>query len=64
MPALDAYKPELILVSSGFDAGFLDPLGTMMLSSEHFRGLARTLIDAAGRHCGGKIVFAHEVRPA
>lgn len=37
MPALDAYKPELILVSSGFDAGFLDPLASMMLSSDHFR---------------------------
>jgi acetoin utilization deacetylase AcuC-like enzyme len=37
VPALDAYKPELILVSSGFDAGFLDPLASMMLSSDHFR---------------------------
>ena len=35
--ALDAFKPELILVSSGFDASAFDPLSAMMLSSEDFR---------------------------
>ena len=37
VPAVDAYSPELILVSSGFDAAYLDPLARMMLSSEDFR---------------------------
>jgi acetoin utilization deacetylase AcuC-like enzyme len=36
-PALDAYKPQLVLVSAGFDAGYMDPLGHMMCSSEDFR---------------------------
>ena len=60
LPALAAYKPELILVSAGFDCAFLDPLGRMMLTSHHFREMARMLLGAAEAHCGGRIVFAHE----
>ncbi len=37
LPALDAFSPELLLVSCGFDAAYLDPLSHMMLSSEDFR---------------------------
>ena len=56
-----AFSPELLLVSSGYDAGFLDPLATMMLSSEHFRVLGQKLNGVAEEVCGGKIVYAHEV---
>lgn len=55
-----AFQPELILVSSGFDAGYIDPLAAMMLSSEHFRGLGQRLNAAAREVCGGRIVYAHE----
>jgi len=34
IPALDAFKPDLILVSSGFDASYVDPLARMMVSSQ------------------------------
>ena len=61
VPALEAFQPELILVSSGFDAGYLDPLATMMLSSEHFREIGKKLNKAAVDLCGGKIIYAHEV---
>lgn len=37
VPALDAFQPQLLLVSSGFDGAFMDPLASMMLSSEDFR---------------------------
>ncbi len=37
VPALDAFRPELVLVSSGFDGSYMDPLASMMLSSEDFR---------------------------
>lgn len=60
LPALDAYKPELILVSAGFDCAFLDPLGRMMLTSDNFRDMTTMLVDAAQRLCGGKLVVAHE----
>jgi len=60
VPAIDRFKPELILVSSGFDASFVDPLGQMMLSSDTFRHMAHELREAAERHCQGKIIFCHE----
>jgi acetoin utilization deacetylase AcuC-like enzyme len=36
-PALDAFQPELILVSSGFDASFRDPLSAQMCGSHDYR---------------------------
>ena len=60
MPALRAYKPELILVSSGFDPSFLDCLGRMLLRAEDFAAMARELCGAADELCGGKVVFSHE----
>lgn len=60
IPALDKFQPDFIFVSSGFDASFADPLGSMMLTSESFRNMTSDLISAANRHCGGRILFAHE----
>jgi acetoin utilization deacetylase AcuC-like enzyme len=60
LPALDRYRPELIVVPSGFDASALDPLGTMMVSSDGYRQMTRLLLDAAKRLTGGKIVAVHE----
>jgi acetoin utilization deacetylase AcuC-like enzyme len=37
IPALDAFQPEIVFVSSGFDASFMDNLAAMILSSEDFR---------------------------
>lgn len=59
-PALRAFKPDLILVSSGFDASYADPLAAMILSSRAFRFMARELMSAARDLCGGKVVFCHE----
>ncbi|EKU22374.1 histone deacetylase superfamily protein, partial [Nannochloropsis gaditana CCMP526] len=56
----DAFAPELLLVSSGYDAGYLDPLATMMLSSEHFRTLGQKLNGLAEDVCDGRIVYVHE----
>ncbi|TFJ87018.1 hypothetical protein NSK_001352 [Nannochloropsis salina CCMP1776] len=55
-----AFAPELLLVSSGYDAGYLDPLATMMLSSEHFRTLGQKLNGLAEDVCDGRIVYVHE----
>jgi acetoin utilization deacetylase AcuC-like enzyme len=60
IPALHRYKPELIVVPSGFDAAGVDPLGRMMVSSDGFRGMTRLLMKAATEHCGGRIVMVHE----
>jgi hypothetical protein len=60
MPALDKFKPDLILVSSGYDASFADPLGAMILTSESYREFTSLLMSAADKHAGGKIIFTHE----
>ncbi|KAF1781582.1 Histone deacetylase domain [Phytophthora cactorum] len=60
VPALESFKPDFVLVSSGFDASYADPLAAMILSSSVFRFMAHELIEAAKRLCRGRIVFAHE----
>ena len=60
IPALERFKPDMIFVSSGFDASYADPLASMMLSSEAFRDMATQLVGASRRLCNGRIVFAHE----
>lgn len=59
-PALRAYRPDIILVSCGFDCAFLDPLGRMMLTSDGFRELTRRLRELAEELCQGRLVYAHE----
>ena len=60
LPALDRFKPELIFVANGLDAGNNDPLGRMMLQPEDFRWMTAAVRDAAARLCGGRLVVAHE----
>lgn len=60
MPALERFRPEAIFVASGFDGGAMDPLGRMLATSATFRALARSLRDAAGALCGGRLVLSHE----
>ena len=60
MPALRAFKPDLILVPSGFDGGMYDPLGRMMAYSETFREMTGLLMEAADELCEGRLVLSHE----
>lgn len=60
VPAVRAFAPELILVSSGFDPSPVDPLGRMNVTSGGFRGIAQRLLAVAGEVCDGRIVFSHE----
>lgn len=60
IPALHAYKPDMIIVSSGFDAGAVDPLGRMMLHSGTYAELTRMLMAAADALCDGRLLMAHE----
>ncbi len=60
LPALDAFAPELILVSAGFDAHKADPLAQMALDEEDFAWAGRCLRAAALRHCQGKLVSTLE----
>ena len=60
LPALNQYRPQLIIVPCGFDAGFHDPLGRMMLTSQSFSKLAQRISKAATDLCNGKLVLTHE----
>lgn len=60
LPALDAFKPELIVVASGFDANLFDPLARMLLHSDSFRTMTARLKSAAAQYCGGRLVAVHE----
>jgi acetoin utilization deacetylase AcuC-like enzyme len=60
IPALERYRPEVIVVPSGFDASGVDPLGRMMVSAEGYRQMTRMLMEAADRLCGGRLLMSHE----
>ena len=60
MPALDAFAPDLILVSAGFDAHRRDPLAAQSLEAEDFAWATRAVLEVARRRCGGKVVSSLE----
>ena len=60
MPALEAFAPELVLVSAGFDAHDDDPLAELHLSDEDFGWVTARLADLAARHAGGRLVSTLE----
>ncbi|MFC3051963.1 class II histone deacetylase [Kordiimonas pumila] len=60
IPALRAFKPDMIFVPSGFDAGAHDPLGRMMMHSEGYRSLTHKMRTIAEELCGGRLVMSHE----
>lgn len=60
LPALDAFKPQLIIVPCGYDAGRFDPLGRMLLDGVSFRWMTRAVADMAARHAQGRLVLTHE----
>ncbi len=60
LPALRSYKPDLIIVPSGFDAGAWDPLGRQMMTGNAYRSLTKKLMSVADEVCDGRIVMCHE----
>ncbi|WP_232059246.1 class II histone deacetylase [Kineobactrum salinum] len=60
VPALQAFKPQLIIVPSGFDAGAYDPLGRMQMHSDGYRSLTRKLLAVADDYCDGRLLLCHE----
>jgi acetoin utilization deacetylase AcuC-like enzyme len=58
--AADAIKPELVLVSAGFDAHAQDPVGALCLEVEDFGTLTERVIDVARAHAKGRLVSCLE----
>jgi acetoin utilization deacetylase AcuC-like enzyme len=59
-PALRAFRPELIIVASGLDASAMDPLASMMMTSDGYRKLTQVVLAVAREVCGGRLVACHE----
>nr|WP_255682210.1 histone deacetylase family protein [Luteimonas sp. BDR2-5] len=60
LPELDAFAPQLVLISAGFDAHWRDPLAQMQLDAEDFAWLTGELVALANRHADGRIVSTLE----
>jgi acetoin utilization deacetylase AcuC-like enzyme len=60
VPALERFAPQFILVACGFDAGMLDPLGRMNLTSECFAMMTARMTATAGAICESRLVLCHE----
>ena len=60
MPALDAFDPDLVIISAGFDAHRRDPLAHQSLEAEDFAWATRAVIEVARARCGGKVVSSLE----
>ena len=54
--AIDAYQPQAILLSSGFDAHRRDPLGGMRVTEQAYGEITRRVVEAAARHSGGRVL--------
>ncbi len=60
LPRLREFKPELLMISAGFDAHEMDPLGQLRLTAEGFARLTRALLDVADEVCEGRVVLVTE----
>jgi acetoin utilization deacetylase AcuC-like enzyme len=60
LPQVEAFKPELILVSAGFDAHEDDPLGGMNVTTDSVRWLAAELVKLSKKVCQRRLVFVLE----
>jgi len=56
LPAVDAFRPALIVLSAGFDGHRRDPLAQMDLEDEDFTWVTERLLDMAVRHCEGRLI--------
>jgi acetoin utilization deacetylase AcuC-like enzyme len=56
LPRLADFRPELIIISAGFDAHMRDPLANINLDERDFAWVTQKLMDVADRHAGGRIV--------
>ena len=56
LPAASAFRPQIVLISAGFDAHANDPLGSMQVTEQGFGDLARRVVRVAEDHADGRVV--------
>lgn len=60
VPALRNFKPDLLMISAGFDAHEMDPLGQLRMTTAGFGRLTKILLEAADELCEGRAVIVTE----
>jgi acetoin utilization deacetylase AcuC-like enzyme len=60
LPAAEEFRPDLVMVSAGFDSRLGDPLGQFTLADRDFADLTRLLRDIAAKHSNGRLVSVLE----
>jgi acetoin utilization deacetylase AcuC-like enzyme len=60
LPALEDFRPDVILISAGFDAHRADPLAQLMLVEEDYAWVTERLVACAARQCEGRVVSTLE----
>ena len=60
LPALEAFRPQLLLVSAGFDAHWRDPLAQLQLDADDYAWVTTELVAIADRHAQGRVVSSLE----
>jgi acetoin utilization deacetylase AcuC-like enzyme len=60
VPAAKRVKPELVLISAGFDSRIDDPLGNFLLTDADFADLTRVMLEIADQFAGGRVVSVME----
>jgi acetoin utilization deacetylase AcuC-like enzyme len=58
--AADHFRPDLVLLSAGFDSRIADPLGRFILSDADFEALTQVMLEIAGEHAEGRLVSVLE----
>jgi acetoin utilization deacetylase AcuC-like enzyme len=59
-PMIEAYAPDLLMISAGFDAHQADPLAQLNWTTEDYTWLTENLLALADRHCNGRVVSVLE----
>ena len=57
---LEAFAPQLVMISAGFDAHRLDPLAYLNLDADDYAWITTRLVEVANRHAEGRIVSSFE----
>lgn len=59
-PMVKSFRPQILLISAGFDAHWNDPITSLGLSTQGYFNISRKLVEMAEEYCHGKIVFVLE----
>lgn len=59
-PMVEAFRPQMLFISAGFDAHWNDPITSLGLSTRGYYEMSKKLVGMADEYCGGRIVFVLE----